>query len=535
MTQNITPFWIKFVVAFVLSITLTNCTKNKKQEYGLDMRETLRVNLETEPPSLDWSKSTDTVSSKVEDNIMEGLTTYNLTDPDLGLLPALAESWAPAEKGKIWTFKIRKDVKWTDGVELTAQHFVDSWERLLNPATASEYASFLFGIKNAQAYFDKKVTDFAQVGVKAIDAHTLEVTLNQSMSFFPYLTTHHSTYPIRKDVIEKHGDAWTKPENMITLGAYKLKVWDHDKAIVLERNDSYYGEKAKIKNILCYMIVEESTAMNLYETSKLDVIDNMSSGDITKFKDAPEMVKKPLLVLQYYGFNTKKKPFDNHLIRKAFVHAVNREEMVAVLRGGQIPLSSWVPVGMFGHEPERGLKFDPEKAKQYLIQAGFGGDKKLPKITIVTNTGDDHRRLAENFQAQIKKNLGVDIEIANEEWKVFLNRLKVDPPAIFRMGWSADYPDPDNFINLMTTFSAQNYTRWKSKDYDQLVEEGVGQLDKEKRRAIYSRAQKMLVEEDNPVIPLYTSVRHKLINKRVKNYPVNSLDKLIWKNVQLNP
>ena len=520
-------------LALIFSIGLAACTKNKKQEYGLDIRETIRVNIETEPPTLDWTKSTDSVSNKIQVNIMEGMAEYNLNDPDLSLIPALAESWESSEKAKVWTFKIRKGVKWTDGVELTAQHFIDGWERLLNPKTASEYASFLFGVKNAQAYYDKKITDFTQVGVQATDTHTLMVTLTQSASFFPMLTTHHSTYPIRKELVEKHGDAWTRPENMVSLGAYKLKVWDHDKAIVLERNEGYYGEKAKVKNILAYMIIEDSTTMNLYETGKIDVVDNMASHNIERFKNSPEYVKKPLLVLQYYGFNTKKKPFDNHLVRQAFGHAIDREEVVKVVAGGQVPLTSWVPSGMFGYEPERGLKFDPAKAKALMIKAGFNEDKKVPKITIMVNAGDEHRRLAENIQAQIKRNLGIDVEVANEEWKVYLNRLKVDPPSIFRMGWVADYPDPDNFLNLMTTYSANNHTRWKNKEFDQIVEEGVGQLDRDKRRAIYSRAQKLMMEEDYPAMPLYTSVRHKLINKRVENYPVNPLDRLIFKAVSL--
>ncbi len=499
------------------------------------MRETLRINIDTEPPTLDWTKSTDSVSNKIHVNIMEGLAGYNLADPELSLLPGLAESWEASEKAKVWTFKIRSGVKWTDGVELKAQQFVDAWERLLNPATASEYAYFLYGIKNGQAYYDKKITDFSQVGVKAAGDYTLVVTLNQSASFFPYLTTHHSTFPIRKELIEKHGDNWTRPENLVSLGAYKLKVWEHDKAIVLERNDDYYGEKAKIKNILAYMIVEDSTSMNLYETKKLDVIDEVSSTDLNKYKNAPEFSKKPLLVLQYYGFNTKKKPFDNHLVRQAFAHAVNREEIVTILAAGQMPLTSWIPTGMFGFEPERGLKFDPDRAKKLLAQAGFSDVKKIPKITLVVNTSDDIKRIAENFQAQIKKNLGIDIEVANEEWKVLLNRLKTDPPSIYRMGWVADYPDPDNFLNLMTSSSSQNHTRWKNPAFDKLVEQGVSELDKDKRRAIYSRAQKILVEDDVPALPLFSSVRSKLIDQRVQNYPVNALDLMVLKGVSLKP
>ncbi|HEX4922977.1 MAG TPA: ABC transporter substrate-binding protein, partial [Bdellovibrionales bacterium] len=193
-----------------------------------------------------------------------------------------------------------------------------------------------------------------------------------------------------------------------------------------------------------------------------------------------------------------------------------------------------IPAGMFGYEPEKGLDFNIETAKKLLADAGYGeGKKKFPKIQLVFNTNEDHRRVAENIQAQLKRNLGIEVEIQNEEWKVFLNRLKTDPPEIFRMGWLADYPDPDNFMNLMTSYSENNRTKWKNTSYDKLIEQAVAELNPEKRKSLYSQAQELLVEKETPVIPLFNSVRQLLISKRLENPPVNRLEHYSYKKVAI--
>jgi oligopeptide transport system substrate-binding protein len=525
-----------FVAALVgLSLAFTACTnKNKKEEYGLDIRETIRVNIRTEPPSLDFSKATDTTSAEVGYNIMDGLVNYDIYDPDLKLIPALAEKWEANKAGDVWTLTLRKGVKWTDGVEFVAQHVLDGWERLINPATASEYAYALFPLKNAQEYNQGKIKDFSQVGVKTTNPYTIVVELKRPMSFFPHLLPHHSTYPIRKDVIEKFGDKWTDPKNIVTLGPFKLKTWDHDKAIVLERNETYWGEKPKVKNVLMYMINEDSTSVALFESGRIDLLHELPSKELPRLRKMPEYRDVGTLLLQYWGFNTKKKPFDDSKVRQAFNYAVDRKEIVQMLARGDIPATSWIPAGMSGYEPDRGLTFDIEKAKALLAEAGYGeGKKKFPKIQMVFNTNEDHQRVAENIQAQLKRNLGIDLEIKNEEWKVFLDRLKTDPPELFRMGWLLDYPDPDNVMNLMTSYSENNRTKWKNTDYDKLIESAAAELNEQKRKSLYSQAQSLLVEKETPVIPLFNGVRQLLISKRVENPPVNRLERYEYRKVSI--
>lgn len=527
---------LRLIVSTLLSAALlaTGCVKKNagKLEYGLDVKETLRVNLESEPPSLDWSISTDTTSSLVTMNIMEGLVTYNLADRELSPAPALATEWKASENARVWTFKIRKGVKWTDGKEFTGQDVIDGWERILNPATASEYAYFLFGVKNARDYNSGKLKDFSKVGIK-LNGTDLVVELEKPMGFFPYLLTHHATYPIRKDIVEKFGPKWTDPANIVTLGAYKLKTWDHDKALVLERNDDYYGEKAKIKYVLGYMINEYSTALNLIEGGKLDFQRSLPFKELPKYRQFAGYRQVPLISMYYYGLNTKKAPFNNLKVRKAFAMAIDRKQITDLLAAGHAPLTGWVPTGMFGYENEMGVKYDPSTAAKMLDEAGFKDRTKIPKVTLAFNTNENHQRIAENVQAQLKKNLGVDVQIANEEWKVYLKRLQNDTPNIYRMGWLGDYPDPSTFMDLMTSFSENNHTGWGSKTYDELVAQGNSSLNKDKRRDFYSKAQKILTEEDVPVIPIYSSVSHILLSDRVQNFPVNSIEHYQFKGVTL--
>ncbi len=510
----------------------TACVKKSSTlEYGLDVKETLRINLQVEPPTLDWNKSVDTTSSLIQFNIMESLVDYNLSDPELGTIPGLATEWKPSQGAKVWTFTLRKGVKWTDGVEFSAQHVIDGWERLLNPATASEYAYFLYDVKNARAYSQGKIKDFKEVGVRANDQGQLVVELEQPMGYFPLLLTHHSTFPIRKDIVEKFGDRWTDPANIVTLGPYKLKIWDHDKNIVLERNENYYGEKAKIKYILGYMINEFSTAINLAQAGKLDFQQELPAKELPLLRKLSMFHQQPSLATYYYGFNTRKPPFNNVKVRQAFAHAIDRKQVTDLLNAGHAPLSSWVPTGMFGYENEIGLKFDLEKAKKLLAEAGYKDLSKFPRVTLAFNTNENHQRIAENVQAQVKKNLGIQVEIANEEWKVYLSRLHNDTPSIYRMGWLADYPDPSTFMSLMTSFSDNNHTGWASKKYDDLVAAGGKSLVKEERRKLYAEAQKILTEEEVPVFPVYSSVRHVLVSERCKDFPFSSIERWIFKGV----
>ena len=465
---------------------------------------------------------------------MEGLTVEKFSKSGAveGLKPALAVKWSSSENGKVWTFTLRKNVLWSDGQAFTAQHIVDSWERILNPKTAAEYAHYLYSIKNAKAYNEGKLKDFSKVGVFVDKKGQFVVELKDSQSYFPYMLSHPSTYPIRKDIIAKYGDQWTEPGNIVTLGAYTLKHWKHDKQIILEKNEKYHRQPAYIKNVLLYIIPENVTVLNLFESGRLDAVQSLPSRELAVLKKRKEHRSQEILATFFYGFNVQKKPLDDVRVRKAINMAINRKQITDLLGGDQTPLTSWIPKGMLGYNPSLGLKFDPKTANLLLDQAGYKDRLSFPRITISYNTHEDNKRVAENIQAQLKKNLNISVEISSEEWKTYLQTLKTGRQEIYRMGWVADYPDPDNFMSVMNSYSENNRSFWEHKEYDLLVETARRLIFPKKRKLLYDKAQKILVEDSVPVIPLFSSKSHWLVSDRVKSLPLNVMTQVYFKEMR---
>ncbi len=504
------------------------------ERLSLPRSQTLSTVILSEPPKIDWLLSSDTNSSWIEEQIMEGLVKFNLQEPGLQVVPALATHWESKQAGRVWEFHLRKGVRWTDGVEFTIQHVLDAFERILNPKNAAIAVDNIFPIKNAKLYNEGKLQDFKKVGVKAVAPWIVQFQLEQPMAFFPMLLTHHTTFPIRLDVIDKHKELWTEPQNIVTLGPYKIIHWHHDSRMVLARNDTYWGKEPAIQYLIFYMIGKPSTSLRMFERGKIDFIRDLPSSEIPRLSQKPEFEFLPGLRLYYYGFKVNKEPFDNAKVRQAVAMAIDRNEVVKVLGGGQVPLPSWVPTGMFGFDTTVGLSFDPQKAKRLIKESGWGNSKKWPPIVLGFNSEEKHKQVAENIQAQLKRNLGIQIEIKNEEWKTFLNGLRsASAYNLFRLGWVADYGDPHNFMAIMTSFSENNRTGWGSEEYDQLIAEGLREGDPDKRLLIYRKAQKILVEQEVPVIPLFTDVNQVLVSRRIKKYKNNVLDLYHFFNMEI--
>ena len=518
-----------FFLPFLLPLFFLEKKKSPYTNYKLE--ETLRYPILAEPPTLDWSKSQDTTSSLIIQNLMEGLTEYDFSKDFVRIKPALAKSWTSSEDKKVWTFHLRKDVIWTDGKPLLAKQFLEGWERLLNPKTGSEYAYYLFPIKNAKAYNSGKIKDFSQVGVKVRSEWELEVTLEKGIFYFPFLLTHPCTYPIRSDIIKEFGSSWIEPENLASLGPYKLKAWEHDKALILEKSTSYYKEMEGPKKVIVYILPDESTIKNLYLSQKIDVATPLVSRELPIFKKRKDHRFHSILSLYYYGFQVEKPFVKNKNFRKAFIHSIDRSEIVKLLGKDQEPLKSFIPEGILGFNEKIGLGFDPKKAREFLKKSGF--DKNLPKIHLFYNHTSDHKLIAENIQAQVKKNLGLTLELNSQEWKTYLQRLSTGEVEIFRLGWLADYPDPNNFMKIMISFSENNNTKWKNKEYDKLVLKAQSEENVSLRKAFYDEAQRILLEEEAVVLPLFSGKNHLLISPRIKNFPQNVMSQILFKDIRL--
>ena len=490
---------------------------------------TLRMNLGNEPPSLDWHVTTDNTSFDVIFNIMSGLTQM---DDKMGIVPALAKSWEISGDGKRYVFSLRDDVFWSDGKPVTANDFVFAWRRLQAPATGGSYATFLYDVVNAYEINTGEVKDLTALGVEAPDPHTFVVNLKRPAAYFLALTATCPTFPLREDVLNKYKSKWTDPKNIVTNGAFLIKKWQHEYKIVLEANPNYFEGEPKVKKIKMFMVPEQSTAFALFENDELDYVDNrsFSTSDVERYVKSPAYRNLPLLRCSYIAFNTKKTPFTNPLVRRAFAMAIDKSVFPRILRREEDPINGWIPKGLLGYSQNTGLSFDAKKARALLAQAGYPQGKGIPKVELLYPNREDARLVVEAVQAQLKKNLGVKIELVNQEWKVYLARRRKDPPPLFRGAWGADFPDPESFMNIFTSNSGNNHTRWSSTEYDTLLDKARAEQDEKQRALLYDKANKLLCEKEVPVVPCYLATQNILTKPWVRGITFNSLDIQIFKN-----
>ena len=517
----------KLLLSSVL-LSSFGCTNLKKKKF---IPGTLRLNLGYEPDTLDWSKATDAYSFDVISNIMIGLTKYN---NNLEPIPALAKGWKISSDGKTYNFLLDKSAKWSDGKPVLASDFEYGWKRLLNPYTAAPYAYLMYPIKNAKKYNTGKTFDAGEVGIKALGDDVLQIELETPLAFFLNLTSWCIYFPQRKDLIEKYGDDWTEPKKLVSCGPFVLDKWQHEYKISLTRNSYYSNPLPDLKEIRYHIVSEQSSGFSLYLNDELDYIDTRSIpiSETETVKKMKEATIYPLLRGTYVGFNVNKPPFDNKLVRAAFSHALDRNVFPKVLGRGEVPAISWIPPGLKDfYSPEIGCKYNPALAKELLAKAGFPNGNNFPKVTMLFPTREDAKLIAEASQSLWQKVLNINVDVVNQEWKVYLTTLQQDPPHIYRMSWGADYPDPDTFINLFTSYSGNNHGRWKNKAYDEIVLGAASTLDLNKRKLMYKKAQKILLEDEIVIAPLFFNTQILLTKPWVKNFEYNPMDLIFCEKI----
>jgi oligopeptide transport system substrate-binding protein len=541
----------KFVLAatllLVLSMVFNSCKPAQK------LATSINLNHGTEPPTIDPNLSTDTTSVQCDFLLFMGLTRLDVATVETK--PWLATEWSVSADGLTWTFKMRNDlswVKWDPATQkatkmrpVTAQDIVYSVKRAADPATASDYAYVDYIIKNAQAVNTGESTDLDSVGVKAVDDYTVEFTLTAPAGYFPAIAGMWTNYPVPHEPIEEFGDKWTEPGNIWTFGPYVLDTWEHENKMVMKKNPYWFDAKnVSIEQINWAMVVEDSTAMAMYENGELDSI-GAPLADLDRIRaDAvlsKELVTGKSLCTYYYGFNTTKPPLDNVKVRQALSYGIDRQKLIdTVLKGGQLPAKTFACPGIFGTPAEdpnfQGITFDPAKGKALLAEAGYPDGQGLPEITLMFNTSEGHQKIAEFIQQSWKENLGVEVKLANQEWAVYLKTVNTDAPQIYRMGWCADYPDENNWVleNFNTTKSLNN-PQWSGPDaqeFDRLTEEAAASSDPAQRKADYFKAEELLCVTDAVIAPIYYYTRLTLTKPYVtRTYGIqNGLEEIFyWK------
>ena len=487
-------------------------------------KQTLVRNNGSEVQSLDPHKIEGVPESNINRDLFEGLL---ISDVDGKPSPGVAEKWENKDF-KVWTFHLRKDAKWSDGTPVTAQDFVYSWQRLANPNTASPYASYLqYGhIVNIDDIIagKKPITD---LGVKALDDHTFEVTLSEPVPYFYKLLVHSSVSPVPRAAVEKFGEKWTQPANIVTNGAYKLKDWVVNERIVLERNTNYWDNAKTVINQVTYLpISSEVTDVNRYRSGEIDMTyNNMPIELFQKLKkEIPNEVHvDPYLCTYYYEINNQKAPFNDVRVRTALKLALDRDIIVNKVKNqGDLPAYSFTPPYTDGAklvEPEW-FKWSQEKrneeAKKLLAEAGFTAEKPLT-FDLLYNTSDLHKKLAIAAASIWKKNLGANVKLENQEWKTFLDTRHQGNYDVSRAGWCADYNEPTSFLNMVLSDSSNNTVHYKSPAFDKLIADTLKATDDAQRSELYSQAEQLL-DKDSAIVPVFYYVNARLVKPWVGGY-----------------
>ncbi|OGQ21901.1 MAG: hypothetical protein A3C46_01380 [Deltaproteobacteria bacterium RIFCSPHIGHO2_02_FULL_44_16] len=508
----------------VLCIFATSCTgggscAGKKEVAALP--DTFIWNLYSDPKSIDPGLVQENSGSDVGVQLFEGLTEYHpeTNEP----VPALATSSDVSSDGLLYTFHLRQDAKWSNGDPVTAHDFEYSWKRALDPKTGSYYASYFYIIKGGQEFNEGKNTDGNSVMVKALDDVTLQVTLKHPAHYFPQMIAYPAYRPVHRKTVETFGDKWTHPEHIVSNGPYKLVSWEVQKEMVAEKNPYYWdAQNVRINRIRFLLIEERETALKKHLEGSAHYTDDIPTLKIPTLKSNPHYHDAIQLATYYYSINTKKKPFDDVRVRQALAMSIEREKITNVLQQGY-PTRNLVPPGIPGYTTAKGLSFNPEKARQLLSEAGFQDPKTL-KVTLSYNTNENHKLIAEMVQNMWKENLGVEAELYNQEWKSHLKNVEEGNYEVGRFTWIGDYVDPLTFLEITTTASTQNYSKWSNPVYDDLVLVQSGkERDPKKRFELLQQAEEMMLEQA-PLIPLYHYGRPLLLDPRVKGFYGNLQD-----------
>ncbi len=505
---------------------------------GAAQAVTLNLGNGSEPGSLDPHKVSGDWENRIVGEYMEGLVAEDIR---ANAIPGQAESWTISDDGLVYTFKLRGDAVWSDGVPVTAQHFVDGFQRLFDPATASEYAYLQTPIKNAAKIQSGELTDFSQLGVKAIDDKTLEITLEASTPYFLQALTHYTAYPIRKDVIEKFGDQWTQPGNIVGNGPYNIVEWVPGSYLRGVKSDTYYGEDAlKIDEIRWENTEDLTAALNRYRAGELDILTDFPADQYAFLQQnyPGQAHVAPFLGIYYYVLNQSKPPLDDVNVRKALSISVLRDVIGPdVLGTGELPAYGWVPDGTANYE---GVPYAPDwaeepydqrvaEAKQLMEAAGYTPDKPL-KLQLRYNTNDNHQRIAVAI-SDMWKQIGVEVELFNAETAVHYDALRAGDFQVGRAGWLLDYSDASNTLDLLKTGVMQdgqmnwgnNYGRYSNPEFDNLLAQAATELDLVKRSEMLHKAEALAMDEFG-AIPIYWYVSKNVVSPKITGFEDNAKD-----------
>jgi len=472
---------------------------------GLLHPQVLRYNNSAEPQTLDPARMVGLPDITVALGLFEGLT--SLHPRTLRPVPGIARSWEVAPDGRTYRFHLRPSL-WSDGSPLTAADFAYAWQRVLRPETGALYASLLGCIER----------------IEPLDGLTLEVRLRGPVPYFLELAAFATFAPVQRRCVEAHDRAWTRPEHLVGNGPFTLAEWRPYERIVLKKNPRYWDAgRVALDEVRVLAITDSETALKKYLNGEVDWIREVPGHKIAEAARLPGFRYAPQLNTYFYRFNVGRPPLGDPRVRKALSLAVDKASITRyLLRAGQRPARSLVPPILPGYTPAEGPAHDPAEARRLLAEAGFPGGRGFPRLTLLYNSSESHQQIAETLQHMWRAELGIRVALFNQEWGVYQNSMRNRDYDIARSSWVGDYADPSTFLDCFGTGNGNNRTGWSHRRYDQLLAQAAREANAARRMSLYQEAERILVCDEMPILPLYFYVNAYLVHPRVRGVCDNS-------------
>jgi oligopeptide transport system substrate-binding protein len=486
-----------------------------------------------EPESLDPAIVTGQPDMRVVQGLFEGLARL---DPKTSRpIPGLAERWEVSADGLVYTFHLRTNLVWSTGEPITADDVVYSWIRALNPMTAAEYAGQLYCLKNAEDFNTGKIKNPSRVGVHALDRLTVWVELNQPTAFFLDLCAFPALYVVPRQTIEKFGDRWLMARPLPSSGPFELAAWRLNDKVRLRKNPRYWDAANTQSEVIDLLPVgSPTTSLNLYANGQADVV---WDKELVPVELLDVLLRRPdfhtfnYLATYFIRCNVTRKPFDDPRIRRALALAIDKERIVRkITKAGELPAAHLVPPGTANYASPPGLEYNPAQARRLLAEAGYPGGKGFPRFDYIYNApagggSKIHEKVAIELQQMWRDTLGLDMELRQLEWKVYLRAQSQLDYNLSRSSWVGDYDDANTFLGIFRSNDGNNRTGWKNARYDALLREANEQTDLQARKKLFQQAETILVCDEAPIIPLffYVGINYFDPNKIQGIYP-NILD-----------
>ena len=517
--------WCRAAGALGLALLVPGCARRESPSAAAIAAQRLNFDNEADPHDLDPHTETGALERRIIASLFEGLLAR---DPqDSRVIPALARSWEISEDGRTFTFHLRTEARWTDGTPVTAPDYVATFQRLFSPALGCEYRVRYYAIAGAQDFAEGRRKDFKEVGVKALAAHTLQFTLFEPCSYFlDQLTEAEAVIlPIRHLAkfggLERRGTAWTKPENLIGNGAFRLKEWRPQQRVVVEKSETYWNAASvQLREVVFHPVDALDVVERMFRTGALQIARIPPAKIAAYEQDRPELLWRSTAPRTSFVVpNVKRPPLNDPRVRRALAAAIDRERLAGVLRNGSLPARTLTPSGLDEYRAEPRLTEDVALARQLLADAGYPGGKGLRPLNLLFAERHNAGGVLEVLQEMWRSNLGIEIRLSREEWKVFLDSEKNGQYDLAADGWTA--LTACSFYDLVTTHGSElSWYFWRQPAYDRLYAEAARTLEQKKRHAIYRQLDQVLADE-MPLIPLYHHGVVMLVHPAVQGYHKN--------------